>query len=150
MTSELLDRPPVLTPAMADFLGLPHPATIATLDPDGTPRQAVAWYRFELPATIVVNSALGRRWPANLRRDPRVSIAVVDRHDPYRWLGLTGRVIEIVDDQSIAQADIAELARRYMADDPDGAEALIRDRFQNQRRVSFRIRILAVHDHLAG
>jgi hypothetical protein len=37
-----------------------------------------------------------------------------------------------------------------MADDPDGAETLIRDRFRRQQRVSFRIRILGVHDHLAG
>lgn len=150
MTSELLERSPVLSPEMEAFLRAPHPATIATLDPDGSPRQAVAWYRFDPPDTVVVNSAVGRRWPANLQRDPRVAIAVVDAHDPYRWLGLTGRVVEIVDDQTVAQADIAELARRYMADDPDGAETLIRDRFRRQQRVSFRIRILGVHDHLAG
>ena len=39
-------------------------------------------------------------------------------------------------DQSTAQADIAEMARRYHADDPDEAERLIRDRFQRQQRVS--------------
>ncbi len=150
MTSELLESSPALTPEMEAFLRSTHPATIATLDPDGSPRQAVAWFRFDPPDTIVVNSAVGRRWPANLRRDPRVAIAVVDRDDPYRWLGLTGRVVEIVDDQAIAQADIADLARRYMADEPEEAEALIRDRFERQRRVSFRIRIVGVHDHLAG
>jgi PPOX class probable F420-dependent enzyme len=149
MTSELLEQTPTLTPEMEEFLRAPHPATIATLDPDGSPRQAVAWFRFDPPDLIVVNSAVGRRWPANLRRDPRVAIAVVDRHDPYRWLGLTGRVVEVIDDQAIAQADIADLARRYMADEPEGAEALIRDRFERQHRVSFRIRILGVHDHLA-
>lgn len=149
MTTQL-DQRPTLTLEMQEFLRAPQPATIATLDPDGAPRQAVAWFRFDPPDVIVLNSAVGRRWPANLRRDPRVSIAVVDRHDPYRWLGLTGRVVEVIDDQLVAQADIAELARRYMADDPEGAEALIRDRFERQHRVSFRIRILGVHDHLAG
>lgn len=148
MTSELLDRGPALTPKMEAFLRAPHPATIATLDPDGSPHQAIAWFRLDPPDTIVVNSAVGRRWPANLRRDPRVAVAVVDRNDPYRWLGLTGRVVEVVDDQAVAQADIADLARRYMADDPDGAEVLIRDRFRHQQRVSFRIRILRVHNHL--
>lgn len=151
MASDLLDRSPITLPAtVADFLRQPHVATVATLDPDGGPRQAVTWFRFDPPDTIVINSARGRRWPANLRRDPRIALAVVDRTDPYRWLGLTGRVAEVIDDQAIAQADIAELARRYMADDPDGAEALIRDRFRRQHRVSFRIRILAVHDHLDG
>lgn len=148
---DLPDRPTVsLTPAMAAFLGEAHPATIATLDPDGAPRQAVAWFRYDPPDTIVVNSAVGRRWPANLRRDPRVSVAVVDRNDLYRWLGLRGRVVEVVTDQRVAQADIAGLARRYHADDPEEAEALIRDRFLHQERISFRIRILGVHDHLDG
>jgi hypothetical protein len=40
------------------------------------------------------------------------------------------------------------MARRYHADDPDEAEALIRDRFERQPRVSFRVAIDAVHDHL--
>ncbi len=151
MASETLDRSPTpLRPTVVAFLRQPHFATVATLDPDGYPRQAVTWFRFDPPDTIVVNSAVGRRWPANLRRDPRVALAIVDARDAYRWLGLTGRVTEIIDDQAIAQADIANLARRYMTDDPDGAEALIRDRFQRQQRVSFRIRILAVHDHLDG
>jgi hypothetical protein len=74
-------------------------------------------------------------------------VAVSDQADGYRWVGLTGRV-SIVDDQPTAQADIAEMARRYHADDPDEAEQLIRDRFERQRRVSFRVTIDAVHDHL--
>ena len=54
----------------------------------------------------------------------------------------------VVEDQPTAQADIAEMARRYHADDPDEAERLIRDRFERQQRVSFRVPIDAVHDHL--
>ena len=52
-------------------------ATIATIDPDGTPRQAVIWYTLD-GDEIVINSAVGRRWPTNLLRDPRMSLAVVD------------------------------------------------------------------------
>ena len=62
-----------------DFLAAPRRfAILATLDPDGTPRQAVIWYRLDPDGRITVNSAEGRRWPANLRRDPRCSLAVVD------------------------------------------------------------------------
>ena len=53
-----------------------------------------------------------------------------------------------IDDQPTAQADIAEMARRYHADDPGKAERLVRNQFEQQRRVSFRIAIDAVHDHL--
>ena len=30
-----------------------------------------------------------------LRRDPRVSVLVLDRSDPFRWIGIEGRVTEI-------------------------------------------------------
>jgi PPOX class probable F420-dependent enzyme len=122
-------------------------ASIATLDPDGGPRQAVVWYLVEADE-LVINSAQGRRWPANLRRDPRISFTIVDPQDGYNWVGLTGEVVEVVDDQSRSQADIAAMARLYHADDPQEAEDLIRDRFQKQHRVSFRVRITGFHDHL--
>jgi PPOX class probable F420-dependent enzyme len=128
------------------FLDDIHFATIATIDPDGTPRQAVIWYTLE-GDELVINSAVGRRWPTNLVRDPRVSIAVTDRQDGYRWIGFSGSVT-VVEDQSTAQADIAGMARRYHADDPQEAEDLIRDRFERQARISFRVRIAGVHEHL--
>lgn len=129
-----------------EFLDADRFATIATTDPDGGPRQAVIWYRLD-GDEIILNSRVGRRWPSNLVRDPRISVAVSDQADGYRWVGLTGRVT-VVDDQATAQADIAEMARRYHADEPDEAERLIRDRFERQERVSFRVSIEAVHDHL--
>jgi len=122
-------------------------ATLATIDPDGAPRQAVVWYRLDPDGRITVNSADGRRWPANLRRDPRCSLAVPDGADGYAFVALTGRVIETIDDQEVAQADIAALARHYHADDLTKAERLI-TRFRTQHRVSFRVEIVAVHDHL--
>jgi PPOX class probable F420-dependent enzyme len=123
----------------------PRYATIATTDPDGAPRQAVIWFLLD-GDTIVINSLEGRRWPSNLRRNPRVAIAVT-ASDHEEWVGLSGTV-EIVDDQARAQADIAAMARRYHADDPAKAERLIRDRFSQQERISFRFRPDAVHDHL--
>lgn len=128
------------------FLAANRFASLATVDPDGSPRQAVIWYRLD-GDEIVLNSLVGRRWPSNLARDSRISVAVGDQADGYRWVGLTGRVT-VVDDQPTAQADIAEMARRYHADDPAKAERLIRDRFERQPRVSFRVSIDAVHDHL--
>ena len=120
-------------------------ATIATTDPDGAPRQAVVWYTVE-GDEIVLNSAVGRRWPANLLRDPRVALSVVDASDGYRWVGLTGRVT-VVDDQATAQADIAGMARRYHRDDPDKAERLIQRQFERQARISFRMGVLTVTRH---
>ena len=74
------------------------------------------------------------------------SVAVHDQADGYRWVGLTGTV-QIIEDPGTAQRDIAEMARRYHADDPDEAEGLVRN-FATQQRITFRVRIDAVHDHL--
>jgi PPOX class probable F420-dependent enzyme len=129
------------------FLAEPRYAAIATVDADGAPRQAVIWYLLD-GDTIVINSLEGRLWPTNLRRDPRVSIAVtaVDRED---WVGLTGSV-EVVDDPEQAQADIAAMARRYHHAHPEAAEELIESRFRPQQRVSFRLAPTRIHDHIDG
>jgi PPOX class probable F420-dependent enzyme len=108
--------------------------TVATINPDGSPHQAVAWFRY-VDDEIVINSREGRIWPANLRRDPRISVTI---EDGYRWVSIRGTVA-IVDDPGDAQADIAEMARRYHADEPERAETMVHERFERQQRVSFRL-----------
>jgi PPOX class probable F420-dependent enzyme len=134
-----------IPPDVRTFLDDIRFATIATVDADGAPRQAVIWYTLD-EDEIVLNSAVGRRWPSNLLRDPRVAFSVVDAGDGYRWVGLTGTVV-VVEDQATAQADIAAMARRYHAHDPDKAERLIRGRFERQARISFRLRATGISDH---
>jgi PPOX class probable F420-dependent enzyme len=123
-------------------------ATISTIDPDGRPRQAVVWYAVD-GDEIVINSAIGRRWPTNLLRDPRLSFTVIDAVDQYRWVGLTGTV-RTTTDWATTQADIAGMARRYHAHEPGEAERLIRDRFERQERITFRFNPTTVHDELDG
>lgn len=121
-------------------------AVIGTTNPDGSPQQAVVWYlveRDEAGLRIVVNSREGRRWPSNLRRDPRISFAVQDGHD---WLGLNGTVT-IADDQPTAQHDIATMAR--LNDPPDKAQRAIRE-FEQQQRVSFRFRPTSIHAEITA
>jgi PPOX class probable F420-dependent enzyme len=136
----------ILLPRVRAFLAATRFVTIATVDPDGGPRQAVVWYRLDRDE-IVLNSATGRRWPANLLRDRRISLTIIDAEDGYRWIGLGGAATA-VREPAVPQADIAGMARRYHADEPDEAERLIRDRFERQERISFRVAIAAVHDHL--
>ena len=90
-----------------------------------------------------MNSRDTRRWPADLRRDGRASLAFMDVNDPFNWVGVQAVVEEVVDDVAKARDDIVELAVRYdEADDESVA------RFRSQERVSFRLRILAIHDHV--
>jgi PPOX class probable F420-dependent enzyme len=128
------------------FLDDTRYATIATVDPDGGPRQAVVWYTVD-GDEIVINSAVGRRWPTNLLRDPRISLAVYDAEDGERWAGVSGTVRPVTD-WATAQADIAAMARRYPGEGPDEVERTIRERFERQERITFRISPSAIHDHL--
>jgi PPOX class probable F420-dependent enzyme len=119
-------------------------AALATVDPDGAPRQAVLWFRLETDGRILLNSRAGRRWPANLQRDGRVALAITDPDDGYRWLGLTGRVESIDDDLERARDDIVALAHRYRDEPTDSSIAA----FRSQPRITFRVAIDGVHDHL--
>lgn len=137
-----------LTPAQAEFLAGRHYASVATLDDDGSPRQAVVWYRLEADGRILLNSRLPRRWPRNLLRDGRVAIAIPDARTGQRWLGFTGVVDETVEDLAQARDDIVALARRYSADGSVDAET--EAAFRSQERITFRVRPTGVHDHLEG
>jgi len=139
-----LPEPAPLSDDVRVFLEQPHFATLATAGADGAPQQAIIWYRLDPDGRVLVNSREGRRWPADLRRDPRLSLAVFYGADPNRWVGITGLVEEIVDDVERARDDIVALAVRY----DDASESSIAT-FRSQQRVSFLIRIVRIHDHLA-
>jgi PPOX class probable F420-dependent enzyme len=126
------------------FLAQPLFASLATTDANGAPRQAVIWYRLEDDGRILVNSRVSRFWPANLQRDGRVSLAVLGP-DGYSWLGLTGHVVAVDDDPARALADILGLAERYH---PEGADPDDLASYRAHPRITFRIAIDRVHDHL--
>jgi PPOX class probable F420-dependent enzyme len=134
-----------LPPHVREFIELPHVATLATGGADGAAHQSVIWYRLEPDGRILLNSRADRRWPRDLQRDPRCSLAILDETDGFRWVGLTGVVETVIDDLARARADILSLATRYDDDDEDDIAA-----WNRQIRISFRVRIVAIHDHLSS
>ena len=84
-----------------------------------------------------MNSAVGRRSPANLVRDGRVAV----RSSTNRSTGTGGWAVrqgEVVEDQATAQADIAGMARRYHADEPERRSGSSGTGSSRQTRISFR------------
>jgi PPOX class probable F420-dependent enzyme len=134
-----------LTDAVRAFLAQPLIATIASLDEDGAPRQAAVWYRLDDDGRVLLNSRAGRRWCENLERDGRVSIAVIDPEDGYRWIGLVGEVEVVVTEVERSREDIVALAHRYHPEGPSESSIAL---FRRQPRVTFLVRITGVHDHL--
>ncbi len=129
-----------LTAELRDFLAAPRFGVLATIAPDGLPRQSVMWYELLDDTLIVMNTAEGRAKLHDLRRDPRASLCVADG---YRYVTIVGRV-QLIEDQARAQADIARLALRYVG--ADEAHMWI-PQFRSQRRVTLLLHIerLSVH-----
>jgi PPOX class probable F420-dependent enzyme len=132
--------PVTLAPEIRSFLEAgPRYATIATLNGDGSPHQAVVWFLLR-DDHIVLNSRAGRRWPSNLLRDPRMSLTVEAGLDVVTM----GGSAEHQANADQAQADIAEMARRY--DDARAAEEGIA-RFRTEQRLRFLFRPTSLHTH---
>jgi PPOX class probable F420-dependent enzyme len=89
-------------------------ANLATLNADGTPHVTPVWVDFD-GTHVVVNTARGRVKDRNLRRNPQVALSIADPDNPYRYLGIQGRVVEMTENG--ADAHIDKMAKKYMNKD---------------------------------
>jgi len=89
-------------------------ANLATLMPDGRPQVTPVWCDFD-GTYVIVNSAKGRQKDRNMRRDPRVSLAIMDPDNPYRHVEVRGDVVEITEEG--ASAHIDKMAKKYLGRD---------------------------------
>jgi PPOX class probable F420-dependent enzyme len=89
-------------------------AHLATVMPDGSPQSTPVWFDVE-GDLFRVNSARGRVKDRNMRRNPRVALSIIDPDNPYRYLEIRGRVVEVTEQG--ADAHIDALARRYIGQD---------------------------------
>jgi PPOX class probable F420-dependent enzyme len=112
-----------------ELLEEPNFATLATLRADGTPHLTVIWVDVE-GGDVVLNSAEGRAWPANIRRNPAVSIAVTNRENQYEYVEIRGRLTDSTTDG--ADEHIDRMAKKYLEADtyPFRAEGEVRIKFR--------------------
>lgn len=89
-------------------------ANLATLMPNGQPQVTPVWCDFD-GRHVIVNSARGRAKDRNMRREPRVSLALMDPDNPYRYLEVRGRVVEITENG--ADEHINKMAKKYLDKD---------------------------------
>jgi len=89
-------------------------ASLGTLMPDGTPQVTPVWVDLE-GDYVLFNSAKARQKDKNVRRDPRIALAIVDPDNPYRYLEIRGRVVEITEQG--ADDHIDKLAKKYLGVD---------------------------------
>lgn len=106
--------PTTIPPPYLDLFQKKAFAHLATLMPDGRPQVTPVWCDFD-GTYVRINSAKGRVKDRNMRRDPRVTLSIQDPDNPYRYLEVLGRVIEITEEG--ADAHIDSLAKRYLGVD---------------------------------
>ena len=111
---------------------------LASHDEAGKPRVAVIWADLE-DGRIAVNSAEGRQWPENVRREPEVALVVVNRENPYEYAEILGRVVE--DTHDGAEEHIDRLAKKYLGVDEYPG------RREGEQRVKFLIEPRRVRVH---
>jgi len=89
-------------------------AHLATVMPDGSPQVSPVWVDYD-GARLIVNSARGRQKDRNMRRDGEVAVSIQDPDNPYRYLLVRGRVVEVTEEG--ADAVIDALAKKYLGVD---------------------------------
>jgi PPOX class probable F420-dependent enzyme len=97
-----------------ELIEAPNFVTLASEREDGTAHLTVIWGDLE-DGRIAVNSAEGRTWPENVRRNPEVSLVVVNKENPYEYASIRGRVVE--DTHDGADEHIDGLAKKYLGKD---------------------------------
>lgn len=105
---------------------------LGTQNKDGSPQVSPIWFDTE-GDLIRINSARGRLKDVNMRSRSRVSMAIVDPENLYRWLGLQGEVVEISEEG--AEEHIDALSKKYLDKD------VYPNRQPGQVRVIYRIRV---------
>lgn len=88
-------------------------AFLGTIMRDGRPQVSPIWIDIDDNNDIIlINTANGRIKQKNITRDPRVSLSLVDKNNPYSMITIQGTVIE----QTTIGADehIDKLAKKYL------------------------------------
>lgn len=108
-----------LTPSQAQLFEDKNFAVVATVKPDGSPQTSVVWVDWD-GENVIFNTTRPRAKGRHLERDPRVSISVFDRENPYRYVEVEGTA-EL--DDAGANEHINKLSHKYNGvdyPDPNG------------------------------
>jgi len=104
-----------ITPEVRTRLEQPAFWFLATLRKDGSPNVTSVWADVQ-DGAVLVNTSKGRAKERQVRRDPRVSMTAADPENPYSWIQISGRVVDMVDGQE-ALDHIDAMAKKYLDQD---------------------------------
>src|SRR5207237_8026595 len=85
-------------------------AHLATVMNDGTPQVTPVWCDYD-STHVRINSAKGRLKDKNMRRNKKVAFSIQDQDNPYRFIAVSGEVVNIADNND---HHINSLAKKYI------------------------------------
>jgi PPOX class probable F420-dependent enzyme len=106
-------------PGIRDLARQANFAAFTVLLRSGQPMTHVMWVDAE-DDHVLINTEVHRAKYEAVRRDPRVTVTIWKRDDPYRFAEVRGRVVETVTGQE-AREHIDALSRKYRNRDYDEA-----------------------------
>jgi PPOX class probable F420-dependent enzyme len=89
-------------------------AHVATVGADGAPQVTPVWIDHD-GHYIRFNTARGRVKTQNLERTPKIALSIQDPENPYRYIQVRGRVVEVT--EKGADEHIDALAKKYLGQD---------------------------------
>ena len=123
---------PAIPESFKDLLEKKAFASLATIGADGAPQVTPVWFDFD-GTHIRFNTARGRVKDKNLQRNPAVALAIIDPDNPYRYMQVRGRIVEVT--ETGADAHIDALAKKYTGQDRYG------NRRPGEVRVTYKVRL---------
>lgn len=107
----------MLDPDIRQMASGPNFAALTTLLRDGSPMTHMMWVSCD-DNHLLCNTEVHRQKFKNVRRDPRVAVAIWKADDPYHFVEVRGTVVETVTGPA-ALAHIRELSHKYTGRDYD-------------------------------
>src|SRR5829696_1568551 len=105
------DQTQAIIPAShLDLLASTALANVATIGPDGAPQVNPIWFDWD-GTNLRFGQITTRQKVRNLRRDPRIAVAIVDLANPTRYLEIRG-VARLMPDPEAELTD--RLAKKYL------------------------------------
>jgi PPOX class probable F420-dependent enzyme len=95
---------------LVELMRGPNPCFITTLMPDGSPQTTQTWVDTD-GEHVVINTVQTHQKVRNIRRDPRVSVAICDAADTSRYFAVRGHVTDMTTEGGAEH--IERLAQRY-------------------------------------
>ena len=130
-----------LDPTYRDLLDRPITVTLGIIGPDGRVNLTAMWFDYE-GDQILVNTASHRPKCDWIRKNPRLTVLLVNPDNPYHWVSIKCTVVnEIVEGEpggERATQHIDKIWVKYTGQDPPYA---LRDPAIDEKRVPFECKI---------